>query len=219
MLALVIAVAVALAAIVVAAYEAGRAAQSTATQPATGNQTTAAQAPPGQANPPAPTNQGATQPATALTPTPNAVPSDINPSAAFTPAYQPQQQLQLRPGSCATLYVDLDEPRVNVDSSIAEFDISSCGNDLALSFLQETTVSVAASPNTTPNECAESIRTSALGGNARVPVQPNTFLCVATSRSAALDKGITWKIALVVIKAIGSDRTVTLLVTAWNIPG
>jgi hypothetical protein len=216
-LALVVAVIVALAAIVVAAYEAGRAAQSPAAPRATGQP-----APGGQPTPTGqpPTGPGATQPPAALTPTPNAVPSDINPSALFTPAYQPQQQLQLRPGgSCTTLYVDLDEPRVNVASTIAEFSLYTCGSDLALSFQQETTVSVAASPNTTPNECAESIRTSALSGNARVPVQPNTFLCVATSRPAALEKGITWKIALIVIKAIGSDQTVTLLVSAWNIPG
>jgi hypothetical protein len=155
-----------------------------------------------------------------VTPGPTAVPSDINPSAEFTPAYQLAKQLQLRPGtsSCVSLYVDLDEPRVNVDENISEFYLDACGDSESLNFETDTTVSVAPGPNTTPNECAESIQTSAMASGARIPVQQNVVLCVVTSFSVAARKGITRKIALIVIKALGADRTVTMQVSAWNIP-
>ncbi len=211
------AVLLALCATGVAAYEAGRASQRTAA-PSGGNATT-----PGQVPPAAATGQGGQPPATTgVTPTPNAIPSDINPSAQFTPAYQLQQELQLRPGgACPTLYVDLDEPRVNVGSDTADFSLYSCSDRQEFSFSTSNpaTASITTNPNSTPNECAESIRTSALADGAKVPVQKDVIMCVATSRTAALDKGITRKIALVVVKAVAVDGTVTLLVSAWKVPG
>jgi hypothetical protein len=201
-------------AIAVAAYEAGRAAAPVAQQqPAVLSTPTGQPIPPTAAQP-----INSAPPTDGITSTPNAVPSDINPSAQFTPAYQLQQPLQLRPGDrCGTIYVDLDEPRVNVGND-GDLSLTSCNSRQTLDF-GNSTASIAGSAGVTPNECAESIRTSALSSDAHQPVQPGLVLCVATSRAAALDKGITRKIAVVVVKAVASDLTVTLVVSAWNIPG
>ncbi len=203
----------------VAAYEAGKAAgEAKQPAPAAPPAVVGSSAPVGSA-PPDSSTPDAAAPAGAVTPTPNAVPSDINPSAQFTSAYQPQEQLQLRPGGQCTQLVDLDEPRVNVDGTVADLELRRCRDTATLGFTDGTSASAATNPNATPSECAESIRTSGLGAGAQVPVQPSTVLCVATSRSAALDKGITRKIAVLAVKAVAADGTVTFVVSAWNVPG
>ena len=204
----VVATLVALGAVAFAGYEAGRA--SNAAQPTPTGGTT----PPAR---PTPTAQPTDQPTDGITPTPNAAPSDINPSAPFTPAYQ-SQELKLRPAdSCTQISIDLDEPRVN-PSKGADFLLHSCNERQTFQF-GDSTASVVDNPNATPAECADSIRTSSLSSNAALPIQATLVVCIATSLPAALEQGIKRKIAVVVVKAIAADETVTLVVSAWTVPG
>ncbi|TMM39256.1 MAG: hypothetical protein E6F99_07430 [Actinobacteria bacterium] len=152
-------------------------------------------------------------------PVPDTASSDLAPDPQFTAAYPMRQQLQLRPRGACTLAVDLDEPRVNVDTTVADLSLDSCAGHPALTFAAGTAVSVTRNPGATAGECAESIRTGALGGRVRIPVQPRTALCVATSGPAALADGLTPKIALVDVAAVAADGTVVLVVSAWNQPG
>ena len=140
------------------------------------------------------------------------------PAVVFTAAYPMQQQLLLRPAGTCELAVDLDEPRVNADPTVADVALHSCEGHPTLVFSAGTEVSVTADPGATASDCADSIRTGALGGAARVPVQPRTALCVATSGIAAAQDGITAKIVLVVVRAVAADGTVVLAVSAWNAP-
>jgi len=151
-------------------------------------------------------------------PAPAPAPGELDSRTGFTAAYPVQQQLQLRPAGSCELAVDLDEPRVNADPAVADLSLHSCEGHPALAFSPGTEVSVTANPDATASECAESIRTSALGGAARVPVQPRTALCVATSGTAALQDGITAKVVLVLVRAVAADGTVVLVVSAWNVP-
>ncbi len=207
----VVATLVALGATAFAGYEAGRASNAAQVKPTSGTTT-----PPGRPTVTAgPTNQ----PTDGVTPTANAVPSDINPSANFTPSYAAQQQLELRPGNngCTQIFVDLDEPRVN-PSKGADLSMYTCNDRQTFQF-GDSTASQIDNPNATPAECADSIRTSSLASNTALPVANNLVVCVATSLQAALDQGIKRRIAVVAVKAIANDQTVTITVSAWDVPG
>src|SRR2546421_2435944 len=68
-------------------------------------------------------------------PVPDTASSDLAPDPQFTAAYPMRQQLQLRPRGACTLAVDLDEPRVNVDATVADLSLDSCAGHPALTAL------------------------------------------------------------------------------------
>lgn len=150
---------------------------------------------------------------------PTATPTEINPSAQFTVAYQ-GQHLRIRTPNCNDGYVtnvDLDEPRVvGDDRDKAEFSYGGCGPGhlrTGLSFGQ------LAGPNATPADCLEKIRTDP----GQSPVAPTTgmTLCFVTSQDYAASHGLTQKLALVTIDSVTTDNeTGVLNVTAkaWTVP-
>jgi hypothetical protein len=206
---LVVSLIVGLTVIVGVAYMAGRASAPSATQYGSA---------PGAR--PATQDQPAGTPAETqgpFTPNPSVAATNFDPRAQFTIAYE-LQQLLVRPESrCDPIAIDLDEPRVNPPIDYADLLMDTCNGRQALKFGQSD-ASLARDPRATPTECEETIRTSSFGPGATLPIRSGYVLCVATSRAAALEQGITGKIAVVDIKNVASDGTVTLIVSAWNIP-
>ena len=123
-------------------------------------------------------------------------------------------------GSCTDyLYIDLDEPRLRVESGKAELmlDVDCNGAASTLQMVNGVVGSELEAAVTTPAECNESIRTSPLGTPSQ-PVRRGKVYCFMTSLDTARTSGDTWKMVVVEIKSTAQDGTVTLVADAWNIP-
>jgi hypothetical protein len=124
------------------------------------------------------------------------------------------------PATCgSTTAIDLDEPRVKVESSFAEFShYDPCGSGAPyLNLGDRVEASLVASSIVTPVECAEQIRTSPVSSDNQ-PVRRGQVYCVKTSLDAARASAGTWKMVLVEVTATGQDGAVTFKATAWDIP-
>ncbi|GAA2555848.1 hypothetical protein GCM10010435_28080 [Winogradskya consettensis] len=168
--------------------------------------------------------------ATTTTDPPTSVASD-DPTAepaATVPSLDAQTQYKTRytgqtlriPPSCnSSVYIDLDEPRVQTESNVAELIYNNpCGVGTAqFSLRNDVTASAVPSEAVTPIECAEQIRTSPLG-TADEPIRRGSVYCVKTSPNDAQATGITWKMVILAVTATAQDGTVTLKASAWDIP-
>ncbi|WP_045741201.1 hypothetical protein [Actinoplanes rectilineatus] len=119
------------------------------------------------------------------------------------------------------IFVDLDEPLVQVASAVAEVRFSvDCGGTVPLMGLEGgVTGSVASSEAVEPGGCVDLINYSPLAAGASQPIRQGQVYCVTTSRTAAYAAGITWKMLIVAVTGVAEDETVALRVSAWNIPG
>lgn len=143
---------------------------------------------------------------------------DVRPEAQFKLRYE-KQPLRVAPlRGCEHRYVDLDEPRVGVSSTTAEFGYGGpCGGGPKpeLDITDDVAVSTADS-NSIARDCAEAIR----NGPVNEPLVPTeqTSLCLLGSAKAAEDEGNPRRLFLVKIDSIAADGTLSLLVTAWDVP-
>ncbi|WP_430788599.1 hypothetical protein [Actinoplanes sp. G11-F43] len=119
----------------------------------------------------------------------------------------------------SAIYVDLDEPRMKVESSLAEFYYQNpCGTSTAFINLSDGVEgSVVTSTAVTPVECAENIRRSPMSSD-RYPIRRGQVYCIKTSLDTARSSAVTWKMVLVEVTATGQDGTVTFRASAWDIP-
>ncbi|HET8659096.1 MAG TPA: hypothetical protein VFM55_08880 [Micromonosporaceae bacterium] len=141
----------------------------------------------------------------------------LNPQTQYTVAYE-KQELRLLTGSCSYMYIDLDEPRVGVSSTSDLRFQGSCSSNPSTLRVDEATAATAETATLTPQDCAERIRTGPLGEDASVPVRQGVVMCIVTSRTEAQTQGISQKMVLLEVRAVGSDGTVNVMVTAWHIP-
>jgi len=146
-------------------------------------------------------------------------PQDIDPSAEFSLEYQ-DEALQLLGPECGNEYgIDLDEPWVNVDVNYEVTFEPRCNSSppaLILTYEVRGALPTATS-NVTPGDCIELIRTAPLG-DPRIPLRPETVLCVLTSLEEAQEERITQKLVILEITAVGANGAVSVLATAWNVP-
>lgn len=186
-----------------------------AVAPATGAPTP----PPTTAAPPT-TAPAATEPATVTDPTSTGEPPPLDARTVYTPKYE-RQVLTLRVAGCNdSMYIDLDEPRANVGSNDNDLTYyNRCAGEASVLRLGDgVEASDTGSPQMTPHDCAERIRTAPLGSEASVPVRKGVVLCVTTSLATARSKGDSQRMVRLEITGVADDRTVTLQSTAWDIP-
>jgi hypothetical protein len=150
---------------------------------------------------------------------PSATPTEIDPSAQFSVAYQ-GQNLRIRSVGCNSstpTYVDLDEPRILLaQSQGSEFGYNDCDPGQIHSDLLFAQVS---GPNATPADCLETIRTDP-GRSPMVPTAKMT-LCFLTSQNAAADEGVSQKLVFVTVNSVTVDDNTGVLnvsTKAWTVP-
>jgi hypothetical protein len=180
--------------------------------------TTAAASAPGNA----PTTGSTPQPTASDEPTDGstaAAAPELNAQTKYTVKYA-DQPLRIAAECGASVNVDLDEPRVQVDSEIAEFSyFNSCGSNPGpyITFKPEVDGTEADTDAMQPTDCGDRIRTSPLPtGNH--PVRKGQLYCVTTSWTAAQSSARTWKMATFLITGIGQDGALTVKASAWDIP-
>lgn len=129
------------------------------------------------------------------------------------------ESLKLQTSCTEQLYIDLDEPRLRVESGKGEllFDVDCGGAASTLQMAEGVIGSELEAPPTTPTECNEHIRTSPLGTPSQ-PVRRGKVYCFMTNLDTARASGDTWKMVVVEIKSTAQDGTVTINADAWNIP-
>jgi hypothetical protein len=161
-----------------------------------------------------------TQPGPTDEPDPNATGAapELNAQTQYTTHYT-DQAMRLPSGCGDYITVDLDEPRVAVDSSAAEIRyIDPCGSTPAYFTLGEGVKgSEVDSESVTPIECADRIRTSPLSSDNQ-PIRRGQVFCINTSLDTARSSASTWKMVIVSVTAVARDGTVSLTASAWNIP-
>lgn len=168
-----------------------------------------------EADPPASAASTSSEPAATRSTPPDT--ETVRPEAEFEVHYE-RQPLRVSPEKgCEYRYVDLDEPRVGVSQTIAEFGYGGqCGDAKPeIDVLDDLQISDA-DDNFIARDCAEAIRRGPI--NEPVVPAPQSSLCLLTSASAAEKEGIERKMVLITIDNIAADGTMNLLVTAWNIP-
>jgi hypothetical protein len=146
-------------------------------------------------------------------------PAPLDERTVYTPKYE-KQSLTLKARECNhSMYADLDEPRANVASTGYDLVLSGdcSGNLLYLRLGEGVEGSESGSAGSTPQDCAEQIRTAPLG-EAKVPVRKGVVLCLTTSFVAANERGDDQRMVLVEITGVADGGAVTLKATAWNIP-
>ncbi len=155
-------------------------------------------------------------------PDPSAEPTDAatdGPTQAPAAGYQ-QEPMKFQIGCSAALFVDLDEPRANVDDTHHDLRYDSrCGTNnptLALGPGADGG-SQAAADTRTAADCEKQIRTSPLGPRAVVPVRKGLLLCVLTSLADARERDDTQKLVLLEVTGLSDRGTASLRATSWII--
>ncbi|MCW3816584.1 hypothetical protein ONA91_19240 [Micromonospora sp. DR5-3] len=132
------------------------------------------------------------------------------------------QTLRVPAGSgCSdSVYIDLDEPRVQTESGVAELEFRRpCGTGSPYFNLTSDDVDAGevSSDKVTPYDCADQIRTSPIAGEEQA-LRSGQVYCITTSIEAARSSANTWKLVLLSVTATPKDGSVTFTASAWNIP-
>jgi hypothetical protein len=152
-----------------------------------------------------------------------AAPSASSDQSASRPANRPaepeeypvtyaKEPLRVQVGCSALLFLDLDEPRADVDEKLADLRYDSrCGDETPRLSLAAGAVggSQAGSSDIDAAGCMRAIRTAPLGPGAEVEVKKGAALCVLTPAG----------LVLVEIIDVGGTGTAGLRATSWQVPG
>ena len=166
----------------------------------------------------------ATEPPTDTATEPNATPTGSTPSlnaqTQFTVNYT-KKRMRISGACNDSVYIDLDEPRVQSPSDAAELSfLNPCGGDTPPRFtIQKDDVqgSEIKSDSVTPAECNNQIQLSPLP-RAGLPIRQCQVYCIMTSLNNARASAQSWKMVVLSVTSVASDDTVALEASAWDIP-
>jgi hypothetical protein len=154
--------------------------------------------------------------APAPAPAPTASPVPTTPAPVFTPELR-GYELTIPPTKvCESLFVDADTGQVG-NYTGHEFYFSSCVGPLTV-YLDNVDGAVATGGNTTPEACAALLTGTTPTSTTQFPVTPGMTFCLLTSKAAAARAGIPQRLAVVQIRQIASDRTVTATLDTYRVP-
>ena len=177
---------------------------------------------PQQGAPAAPTTDATQEPAES-TDSPDAPPTgsvpSLNAQTRYTVTYT-RKRMRISADCSETVYIDLDEPRVQSPSEAAELSLSTgCSTETPkLTILKDGVQgSETQSDSVTPAECNNQIQLSPLSRAGR-PVRQGQVYCIMTSLNDARASAISWKMVVLSVTSVAEDRTVALEASAWDIP-
>lgn len=160
------------------------------------------------------------QPTDAPTDQPTGSVPTLNAQTPYKISYT-DQEMTIPAGCNTAIYVDLDEPRVQVEYPVSELTYSTgCGAGSVgkLQFRDGVDASSVQSAAVTPVDCAEDIRKSPLSNTADQPVRQRQVYCVKTSSNVAAAAGVPWKMVVLSVTSVSQNGAVSLKASAWDIP-
>jgi hypothetical protein len=160
--------------------------------------------------------------------TDTAAPEPIDPNATAAPVIDDRttytsrydkEPMTVTSDGCASMEVDVDEPRSNVnDGSDLTFTGPCSSKTAAFELPQGVNASIAGSRDSTPADCATKIRQAPVGAQNKIPARKGTVICLTTSFLGAKERGDRWRIARIEITDVSSDSTTARLEAyAWDI--
>lgn len=165
----------------------------------------------------------ATPPAEATTdsPSPDATPTGSAPTLNAQTQYKVNyvsKRMNISGVCNQTVYLDLDEPRVQSGSNEAELNIGNCnGGPPNFTLADGVQGSQVDSDSVTPIECNNQIQLSPLP-RVGMPLRQGQVYCVVTSLDNARAAALSWKMVVLSVSSIGEDGKVSLDASAWDIP-
>ena len=151
------------------------------------------------------------------TPT-GSVPS-LNAQTRYTVNYT-KKRMRISAECTNTVYIDLDEPRVQAPSDAAELSLDTgCSTTTPKLTIYDDGVqgSETDSDSVTPAECNNQIQLSPLPRTG-LPIRQGQVYCIMTSLEDARASAISWKMVVLSVTSVAEDRTVALEASAWDIP-
>jgi hypothetical protein len=151
------------------------------------------------------------------TPT-GSVPS-LNAQTRYTVNYT-KKRMRISAECNNTVYIDLDEPRVQAPSDAAELSLDTgCSTATPKLTIYGNGVqgSETESDSVTPAECNNQIQLSPLPRTG-LPIRQGQVYCIMTSLEDARASAISWKMVVLSVTSVAEDRTVALEASAWDIP-
>ncbi|HEU4349677.1 MAG TPA: hypothetical protein VFR35_18020 [Actinoplanes sp.] len=166
-----------------------------------------------------PTEPGAEAPTQEPTPDPGLTTEPtLDPQAVYEKKYDKRVLTAQIPYS-GSRYIDLDAPRVDdQDGADVTLHTGNTSSSFNLEFPDGAAAASVDDPQTTPNDCAEKIQYSPLAPGDRYSFRQGDVFCVKTSLTAAQARADNQRIVVLEIKSVGSDDTISLSVTAWDVP-
>jgi hypothetical protein len=145
-------------------------------------------------------------------------------SATPTPSPTPTFEHELRAVDltipptvgCQSLFVDADTGQVG-DYSGHELYFSSCVGPLSV-HMDNVDGAVATGGNPSPETCMALLSGTTPDGEIQFPVSPGMTYCLLTQKAAAARAGIPQRLAVLQIRTVAADRTVTATLDTYRLP-
>ncbi len=160
-------------------------------------------------------------PPKAAAPRPTQVPTTPSPTPSPTAVFLPDLrdvQLVIPPtDGCQSMFVDVDTGQWG-NYTGHDFYFSACLGPLT-AHLDNVDAGAAVTGTVTADACASQLAgTGATAGDLELPVAAGTTICLITSKTQAQQAGIPQHLAVVQIRQIAADRTVTLNLDTYKLP-
>ncbi|KUL22021.1 hypothetical protein ADL15_49480 [Actinoplanes awajinensis subsp. mycoplanecinus] len=170
----------------------------------------------------APATTGPAEPAGATTTA--AVPDGSTPPLSATTLFT-QKYLEKNlvvPSDCnSSVYIDLDDPKVQVDPAVSElsyYNFCNAGNTPYLSLQAGVEGTAYDSEAFDPGDCVSQIVLKPLAKEGRLPVRQGQVYCLTTSSSAAQKAGVPRRLVSLTVTGVAKDGALAIKATAWDAP-
>ena len=160
-------------------------------------------------------------PAAAPTPAPSATVAPTPTPGPTTPAFTAELSgavLRIPPAEslCASVYVDVDTLRIG-DYTGHEFYVSRCQGQHVIR-IDRKDGAVPTSPSPTPEMCASQLNGAASAPEIVLDVRAGLTFCLLTSKSDAQQQGMPQRLAIVEVRAVGSDQSLATVISTYRVP-
>ncbi len=155
-------------------------------------------------------------PASAAAPTTTPPAATPSPTPGFVADLRPTDLTAPPTVGCASIYVDVDSAQVG-NFSGHDFYFSSCLGPLTARF-DSVDAATAVPADPTPESCAQALRGVAPTPELSLTVVAGLTFCLFTSRQAADSAGIPQRLAIVEVRSVAADRTLTISLSTYRVP-
>ncbi|GAA2668847.1 hypothetical protein [Actinoplanes palleronii] len=167
-----------------------------------------------------PTTTAPAEPTTESTPAADGSPPALTETTQFTQKYV-EQNLGV-PSDCnSSVYIDLDEPKVQADSAVSElsyYNPCDAGTTPYLSLQSGVTGTTFESETFQPGACVGQIPLKPLAKEGRLPVRQGQVYCLITSVAEARKAAVPQRLVALTVAGVAKDGALALKATAWDAP-
>jgi hypothetical protein len=159
-----------------------------------------------------------TQPAVAApTVTATSTATASTPSVQYFPELVRAEKKIPAPGGCTAAYVDVDTMAVGTEAG-HEFYISACKDPANPEVrVDRTSGASTTGPNPTPQVCASLISGTSTAQELVLTAKSGLTFCLLTNKTDATTQNLPQRLAIVEVRDLGVDRSVTIAVSTYRV--